>query len=472
DNVIEQISLKDPAYIIYTSGSTGSPIGILHAHRCLSNLIQWELHESGIQGGLRNLQYTALAFDVSLQEMLFSLISTGTLYLLSDEIRGDMRRLETFLIRNKLEVVFMTCSALSTLINFSDKIIEKASLKHIMTGGERLRLSGPLKKLLNKNSDITLYNFYGPSESHVMTSYPMNRKLGNLLPYPFIGKPISSIQVYILDENIATVPVGVCGEIYIGGAQLAMGYLNRSELTEQRFISNPFNPGEFLYKTGDIGRWSQEGNIEFIGRRDEQIKIHGNRVELREIESMIKKYPDIIDTAILVRETTEGNNELVAYIVGKSVKIDKLKVFLRGRLPSYMIPSYFVPIKRLPLNPNGKIDKKSLPIPENTLVHPVTEYVAPRNEIETKLTAIWQEILGKKRIGVHDDFFKIGGNSLNAISVITKAYKEFDIELSPNRVFVTSTIAGLSSEIEAINWVSNNEPSGSFEEGEVDEVTI
>lgn len=264
-----------------------------------------------------------------------------------------------------------------------------------------------------------------------------------------IGKPISNTQIYILDQYLQPLPIGIIGEIYIGGDGVARGYLNRLELTAEKFISNPFGEGK-LYKTGDLARYLPDGNIEFLERIDNQVKIRGFRIELGEIETTLNQFPQIKETLVIAKENEKGNQYLVAYlIIEKTILVREIRQFLETKLPDFMIPSAFVFLEKFPLTPNGKIDRKALPEPDFT-VNQDNEFIAPRNEIESKIAQIWQEILGFQKIGINDNFFELGGHSLLATQVVSRLRTIFQIELPLRYLFQSPTIAQLSQFIDTI----------------------
>jgi acyl carrier protein len=271
-----------------------------------------------------------------------------------------------------------------------------------------------------------------------------------------IGRPIDNTQVYLLDAYLQPVPVGVHGEIYVGGAGLARGYLNRDDLTAERFIPSPFRQGEVLFKTGDLGRYLPDGSIEYLGRRDHQVKIRGFRVELGEIESRIKEAEAVGNCVVVLREDRPGDSRLVAYYVereGQSVEISDMRRHLQANLPEYMVPQHFVELESIPLTPNGKVDRKALPKPETDGASE-QGYVAPRSETEQKIAAVWQEVLNREKVGVHDDFFELGGHSLLATQVMSRVNRLFNIQLPLLRFLEAKTIENLSEVIDIDLWNS------------------
>ena len=319
------------------------------------------------------------------------------------------------------------------------------SLEEIITAGEQLKLTKEINSLLEKG--ISIVNQYGPTEAHVVSSYTVPSK-NNLSDLPPIGKPVDNTQLYILDGKGKPVPAGVAGELYIAGVQVARGYLNLPELTEEKFVKDIFSNDENarMYRTGDLARWLPDGNIEYLGRSDDQIKIRGYRVELGEIESVLQKSELVKGAVVLAKEDKAGNKRLIGYVVPNgNGDFDKGTVdsYLRARLPEYMVPGVWVKLDSIPLNANGKVDRKALPDPDLSELLS-KEYTAPRNDTEEKLEAIWKELLGVERAGIYDNFFELGGHSLLVIRLISAVRKSLDIEITVNSVFENPNIKSLA----------------------------
>ncbi|HEY0133737.1 MAG TPA: amino acid adenylation domain-containing protein, partial [Nannocystis sp.] len=323
----------------------------------------------------------------------------------------------------------------------------------VTTTGEQMHLTAPVLALFRRLPQCTLHNHYGPSESHVVTAYTLPGDPDLWVPHPPIGGAIDNTRLLVLDASMNLCPVGVPGELYIGGLCLARGYWNRPALTAERFISDPHSddPTARLYRSGDIARWRPDGTIEYMGRRDDQVKIRGVRVEIGEVESSISRHPDVLETIVLAREDRPGERRLVAYVVMRSAGtgLAELRAFLRQSLPEVMIPAAIVPMSALPLTGNGKIDRRALPAPEDVTTPRTTPLVAPRSEIEAALASIWREVLRVDRLGVHDDFFELGGHSLAATQVFSRVRRIFGVELSFARLFTLPTIAALAAWIRA-----------------------
>ena len=437
------IDKESVSYVIYTSGSTGKPKGVEQTYVTLYNLLNWCLTASNLNHESNFALFSSFSFDMSLHDAFFTFCSGGELHVLSRETKQDLYLLKEYLIKKKIETLSLPYSALKLFFNkFTTEELESHSIKEIISAGEQLHINGGLRSFLSKNKKVTLYNFYGPSETHVVTgsSYQWNDKLPEKA---LIGKAISNTEIYILDVEEKLLPIGVIGEIYIGGWNLASGYLNHPELTAEKFISNPFQEGERIYKTGDLGRWLPDGNIEFMGRKDDQVKIRGYRIELGEIESVLQKKAEIDNVVVLVKEDENAEKQLVAYLTSvEELTTSDLRTYLKKTLPDYMLPSYFVLLEKLPLTPNGKIDKKALPSPEGLGLASGIEYVSPSTEIEKELVKIWSDVLkiATEKIGVKDDFFDLGGHSLRATTLASKIYQRLEVNVALKVLFENTTI--------------------------------
>jgi tyrocidine synthetase-3 len=449
--------LNDGSYVIYTSGSTGKPKGVLQTHRMLSNLIQWDIHHSGIETGLKYLQYSSFSFDASLHDLYFTLSSGGSAYIIKEALRLDYQALGKEIISKEIEVLSMPFSALNAFcMETSIEELENHKIKYIVSTAEQLHVNGGLKMFLEINPKVELHNHYGPSETHVVSSYRMGGQQGNIESRASIGKPLSNSSIYILDQNLNPVPQGVSGELYIGGSNLAIGYLNLEKETNEKFVENLFGPGK-LYKTGDQGYWRPDGNIVFIGRKDDQVKIRGYRIELGEIEHALQSHEKLEEVVVLANENYEGEKELVAYFTCKGeINTSELRSYLKRFLPEYMLPSSYVQLEAFPLTSNGKIDKKSLPNQKKSAHSGKAEYVAPRNAVEEKLVKIWEETLQRENIGIKDDFFELGGHSLKATKVVFRINKEFESGIKIGNLYNNSTIEDLSSVIDFVMNQKNN----------------
>jgi amino acid adenylation domain-containing protein len=436
------------AYVIYTSGSTGRPKGVVMTHSALANLLHWQLGQTPEPA--RTLQFTSIGFDVSFQEIFSTWLCGGTLILVNEEVRRDPPALLRVIDEARIERLFMPFAVLQHLALAADAPVR--SLRQVITAGEQLQKTEELTAFLERMPGVTLSNQYGPTEAHVVTAYLMEGSPADWPLSPPIGKPIGNDTIYILDARMQPAPVGVAGELYIGGTGVARGYLNRPDMTAEKFVPDPFSafPGARLYRTCDLCRYLSDGNIEFLGRIDHQVKVRGFRIELGEIESVLMAHPDVKEAVVLARQDNPGEKRLVAYLsaVGNvAINNSALREYLRGKLPDYMVPSAFVAVDHLSLNSNGKVDRKALPAPDTDLFS--EGFVGPRNAIEESLAQVWSELLHVDGIGVHSNFFELGGHSLLATRVTSRIRSAFGVELPISALFESPTIAGLADRISA-----------------------
>ncbi|HLP58795.1 MAG TPA: amino acid adenylation domain-containing protein, partial [Candidatus Deferrimicrobium sp.] len=436
------------AYVIYTSGSTGKPKGVMIENRSVINFIKGITDIISFQEGERILSLTTISFDIFGLETILPLTKGSTVIIGSAEEQRDAGLGSRVMIREDITIFQATPSRLQLFIQDLEPGENLKRLKYLLVGGEVFP-EALLAKLKQRTGGI-IYNVYGPTETTIWSTI---KEVGSSNKLN-IGKPLANTFIYILSRGGLPLPVGVAGEIRISGAGVARGYINRPELTQEKFTGNPFVKGERQYSTGDIGRWLPDGNIECLGRIDHQVKIKGVRVEPGEIENQLLKHLRIKDTAVLVKEDEAGDKSLSAYFVSDIVLSDtELRDYLLNHLPDYMIPSNFVQMDKIPLTPSGKVDRGALPGPE---AKKSGNYVAPRNEIEKKLVKVWSEILGKEpllvsqlqtSIGIDDNFFHLGGNSLKATVLASRIHKESNIRLPLAELFKKPTIRGLSEYI-------------------------
>lgn len=434
------IKLSDVSFIIYTSGSTGNPKGVIQTHQTLANLIQWDLTSSGLEFECTTLQYASFAFDAVLNDMFFALCSGGSLFVTQDNERYDFAILKSLIIAHKIQIVSLPFSVLSNFFGtFTNEELVGHAIRHIISTGEQLLIGANLKNFLLANPHVVLHNFYGPTETHVVTAYRMNGH-GEIQKRPSIGRPIANSGIYILDHKHQPVAIGIQGEVYIGGANLAYGYLNLDALTSDRFISVMLAGKEVnVYKSGDICKWLPNGMIEYIGRRDHQLKIRGNRIELKEIEKAVLSYPGIEKTAIIPKDDKQGNMYLIAYFSSSSrIEAQEMEAYLRTQLPSYMVPSFVISLETLPLTLNGKVDKSRLPEPETASADGHIGR-APQNTVEMLLCELFSSLLEKDDIAVDDSFFALGGHSLKGIRLISEIHKRFDVRVEFRTLFQSDT---------------------------------
>ncbi|HEY6922733.1 MAG TPA: condensation domain-containing protein, partial [Steroidobacteraceae bacterium] len=515
-------------YLIYTSGSTGRPKGTAMAHRAMVNLIHW--HRSSLGPATRQnvLQFAALSFDVAFQETFTTLCTGGTLVLLDEWVRRDARALMRLLNEQRVHRLFIPPMLLQTLAEYAHSTGElPLDLRDVITAGEQLRITPEITELfqqlnvedtpgsqgLSPNTSVNtaeqggagarakslaagrtkllggapacrLHNHYGPTETHVVTALTLAADPLQWPALPSIGRPIANARIYILDEQRQPVPIGVTGELYIGGVPLAREYLHHPELTQQRFIPDPFSHssdsmglGERplganaalggkpraainadnrsfrvrssparLYKTGDLARWRPDGTVEYLGRNDEQVKIRGFRIELGEIQSQLTRHPLVKDAVVVAREDSPGDKRLVAYVVPKAVEApssESLRTHLKAQLPDHMIPSAFVTLAHLPLSPNGKLDRRALPPPEQS-AYLSRQYEPPQGELEQTLASIWQSLLRLERVGRHDNFFELGGHSLLIVQM-KERLRQVGLSAEVRSIYTSPSIEALAT---------------------------
>jgi amino acid adenylation domain-containing protein len=440
----------DLAYVIYTSGSTGTPKGVLSPHRASVNRLSWMWRQWSFQPGEVCCQKTTLNFVDSVWEIFGPLLQGIPNVIIPDEVLEDPERLVETLTDHRVTRIVLVPSFLRFLFDSMPDLGSKIpDLKLWITSGEAItpQLARRFEEIL---PDATLVNLYGSSEVAADVTWYVMRNSQSLERIP-IGRPIANTQLYVLDPACNPVPIGVAGEIFVGGHGLAKGYLNNPDLTSQKFIPNPFSkdPEARLYKTGDRGRFLPDGNLEFLGRLDTQVKLRGIRIELGEIESVLCSHPSI-HAAVVAVSGAEGAERLIGYVVPNSsaLALSELRRFVREKLPDHMAPASFVLLETLPLLPNGKVDRRVLPAPDLAHQGLDRESIAPRNAMEEKLAGIMSEVLKVERIGVHDNFFEMGGHSLLGMQVVARVRKVFQVELSLRRLFEEPTIAGLCPAIE------------------------
>ena len=445
---IEGPQSRNPlTYIIYTSGTTGRPKGIRMPDKALVNLLHWHNDQRvKYDSDNRVLQFASINFDASFQEIFSALCYGGAVYLIDEARRRDMGLMLASIIDNSLNYLFMPYVVLKNLCAHAREFsLFPKSLTAIFTAGEQLRLSDDIREFEEKTG-AKILNYYGPSETHVVTAYEVNTSDYESKPLPPIGKPIANCSILILDKDLQLCSVGTYGEIYIGGAQVAHGYLNNDLLTQNKFIANPYstNAQERIYKSGDIGKWLPDGNIEFLGRNDDQVKIRGYRIELGEIEAILQKNELVKQVVVLARPAKSELMRLVAYIVpeGKFDR-DKIQAYLRNCLPEYMVPSIVMEIEKIPFTLNGKVDKRLLPLPDQS-DFVTNAFAEPTNEIERRLVVIWKDVLGVEKVGIHDNFFELGGQSLLAMRIVSAISREFKLAFSIKTFFQLLTIEQLA----------------------------
>ncbi|MEG3972562.1 amino acid adenylation domain-containing protein, partial [Microcoleus sp. T2B6] len=450
--IITCVTPKNLAYVIYTSGSTGKPKGVCCNHTGVLNLLDDFQSRKPISIGDKCSLWTSINFDVSVYEIFTPLLFGGSLLIPSDYLKLNSEAFFRWLFTNQIRSAYIPPFMVKEMVEWLNPLESKLFLQRLLVGVEPIyeRL---LVEIVEKVPELLIINGYGPTEATVCaTLYSVHPQIENYRNTP-IGKPVQNTQIYILDGYLQPVPIGIPGELHIAGVGLARGYLNRPDLTQEKFIPNPFSnkPSDRLYKTVDLARYLPDGNIEFLGRIDNQVKIRGFRIELGEIEAAIAQHPAIRETVVIVRENATNDKQLVAYIVlcqDLVPRISDLPYFLKQQLPDYMIPSAFVVLEALPLTPNGKVDRRALPAPD-LRKEQEKFFVAPRTPIEEMLASIWGNILSiESAVGVQDNFFELGGHSLLATQVISRMRDTFGIELPLRSLFEAPTIAELASRVE------------------------
>ena len=451
ENPSIHVCAENLAYVMYTSGSTGQPKGVAIRHTSIARLVFGNNYTSFGPDRVF-LQLATPSFDASTFELWGPLLH-GAKLVVAQVGLPDFRKLADLLQRNRVTTLWLTATLFNQLVDHTPQAL--AGVKEILSGGEALSVPHIRKAQAALGPDVQFINGYGPTESTTFaTCYriPSNIALDcDSIP---IGRPIANTQVYVLDAQRQLVPIGVPGELYIGGAGLARGYWNRPELTTEKFVLNPFSKDdqERLYRTGDLCRWRADGNLEFLGRLDDQIKLRGFRIEPGEIESVLNEHSDITQATVILRKDRTGDERLVAYYVpkeGKSLDSFVLRIHLRDKLPDYMIPAAFVELEAIPLTPSGKIDRQALPTPDDSRPQLETKYVAPSTPIEKQLANIWADVLGIENIGIHDNFFALGGHSLMAVRLFTRIESTFARRIPLAMLFQHGTVhhlAGLLAE--------------------------
>jgi len=438
--------VNDLAYVIYTSGSTGQPKGVEITHKALMNLIAWHHAAFQVTSSDRATQTASPGFDAAVWEVWPYLTAGASLYFPGESIRSQPDVLRSWLVEKQITISFVPTPVAERMLDLEWP--SNTALRFLLTGADTLYHYPPA------GLPFQLVNNYGPTESTVVATSGVVASRASC-ELPSIGRPIANTQIYILDSEMRQVPTGTAGDLYIGGPGLARGYRNRPDLTAERFVSNPYSeaPGERLYKTGDLARMLPDGQIAFIGRVDDQVKIRGFRVELSEITNTLSRHPAIRETVVIAREDKPGQKRLVAYVVlrpGIAVTNAGLRHFLGQDLPDYMIPAAFVTMDSLPLGSSGKVDRSELPsLAEGNILRDET-FISPRNPTEEQIAAIIGELLGLEHLGVNDNFFLLGGNSLLATQVIARVRESFDIEVTLLNVFDHPTVAGIAAVVEQL----------------------
>ncbi len=441
------ITPKNLAYVIYTSGSTGHPKGVMIDHSSLTNFIYstYDSYDGKFSLEDNGLSFANISFDASVIEFFLPLSFGGRLVLFPDEKMFNVIELAKIIVELSITFAYISPTLLKELYSYLLKA-ESVKLNKLFVGAEPIKNS-TLQEFMSLNPSMKILNAYGPTEATVCATTlrynPLSEKNQNVS----IGKPVSNCKIYILDQANNLQAIGVSGEICISGAGVGRGYINQPELTAKKFVKDPFNPEQHMYRTGDLAKWLPDGKILFIGRIDQQVKIRGFRIEPGEIENKLLQHPGVKETVVTVYTDQVGDKYLCGYFTAdEKINASQLRKHLSSELPDYMVPAFFKQIERIPVTANGKVHKKALPAPD--LTNTGVEYVAPSTELEEILTGIWQEVLNKEKVGIHDNFFELGGHSLKATTLTSKIHKELNVEIPLSELFLNPTIKGNANYLE------------------------
>ncbi len=438
---------QDLAYIIYTSGSTGQPKGVEITHEALLNLVDWHKRAFQVTPADRATLLASPGFDASVWELWPYLCTGASLHIPKDSLRNNAEGLRDWLLAQDITITFVPTPLAELMMGLEWP--HATPLRLMLTGADALRQYPP------KGLPFQLINNYGPTECTVVTTSGVVPACGPSGTLPSIGKPISNVQVLLLDENLKQVPAGATGELYVSGKGLARGYLNRPALTAEKFIANPFSaePGSRLYRTGDLAQFRPDGQIDFLGRTDDQIKIRGYRIEPGEIIAWLCRHPSVQASCAIARDNGTAEKELVAYIVTSresEPSAEELRRFLLLHLPEYLVPKIFVLLESLPLNSSGKVDRRALPPPNESNTLTSRSVAPPQTSLQEEVLSIVADLLGSHEIGVNDNFFIQGGNSLLGAQLIARLRKAFDLKIPLGMLFTAPTVAQLSAGIEQL----------------------
>jgi amino acid adenylation domain-containing protein len=452
DNPSRLVGPTDLAYVLYTSGSTGRPKGVMISHRAATNRLFGMQEDYRLSPSDVVLQKTPFSFDVSIWELFWTLMTGARMVIAKPHGHQDPGYLIDLIRRHGVTTLHFVPPVLDVFLQHP-QAASCYTIKRMFCGGESL--SCKTQQRFFEHLDAELHHLYGPTEATIDVTSWVCQRHSHLETVP-IGRPVQNVRLYVLDPQMNPVPVGAPGELYAGGVQVAIGYLNRPDLTAERFIPDPFNevPGSCLYRTGDLVRWRADGNLEFLGRLDDQVKLRGFRIELGEIEAVLARHPSVRQAVVLLREDRPGDKRLAAYIVPQPAEapftMTHVRRSLQDELPEYMVPSAFIVQKSLPLMPNGKVDRKALPALEVDREELQQSYIAPQTPVEELLAGIWENVLGVEKIGIHDNFFELGGHSLLATQVISRLRDAFAVELPVRSLFEAPTAAELGARIEGL----------------------
>jgi len=457
ENLPRSIDSDNLAYVIYTSGSSGKPKGVMIHHRALADRVEMLIQAYELHSHCRLLQFVSLSFDASAEEVFPTLASGATLVICRNPTEIPVTRFLEECERLQITALHIPPAYWYQFIDqlSPPKQYLPQSVSIFITGGESPSVEKLVSLMRLRKHDHRLILAYGPTETTITSAIhqlPSNPEKVSCLSRIPIGRPIENTQIYVLDERIKPSPIGVSGELHIAGISLARGYLNLANMTAEKFLPDPFTtrPGRRLYRTGDWARWTSEGNLEFLGRTDDQIKLRGFRIELGEIETVLAEHPNVKQSVLIVREGQPGETSLIAYVTGQQqdLNVDSLRSYLSERLPNYMVPNVFMIIEAFPINANGKIDRKALPAPRQGYRGSEQPFVASRSAVEMTITGIWSEIIGIETVGVFDNFFALGGHSLLATRVLTRIREAFGVDIPLHTLFKAPTVANLAMAVE------------------------
>ncbi|HEU4768434.1 MAG TPA: non-ribosomal peptide synthetase, partial [Pyrinomonadaceae bacterium] len=442
DDLNHPITNEQSAYVIYTSGSTGEPKGVVVPHRSVVNVLNSMLAQISLTPTDTMLAVSTLSFDIAVTEIFLPLMAGARVVIASREVAADAMELARLVTSSNATVMQATPATWRMLI---DTGWTGNSMLKVLSAGEAFdrRLADQLMATCAE-----VWNLYGPTETTIYSGVVQVTAAKGPVP---IGPPVTNTSFYILDQFTNPVPIGIYGELYIGGEGLAHGYLNRSELTAERFVPHPFSyePGARLYRTGDLVRYREDGKLEFGGRLDHQVKVRGFRIELGEVEAVLSRHESVRAAVVTAQEVRPGEQRLVAYVVGERLlSASEWRTFLIERLPEYMIPALFITLEALPLLPNGKVNRRALPVPDSSRPELRREFAPPENPTQARLVELWMNVLSLNRVGIHDDFFELGGDSILATRLVSRVRRAFGVELQLRELFWKPTVSDLAPLIE------------------------
>ncbi len=457
EHIRQKVLAEHLAYVIYTSGSTGQPKGVAVSHQAVTRLL-FNTNYIDLKSSDKIAHVSNVSFDAATFEIWGALLHGGQIIVVPKGIALSLQDFATYIREQEITTLFLTTALFNQLAGEVPQAF--SSLRHLLFGGEAV-VPKWVRAVLHNGPPKRLLHVYGPTESTTFASWYLVRDVPDEAVTIPIGHAISNTQTYVLDFNLQPVPTGIPGELYIGGDGLARGYLNRPDLTAETFVPHPFSdePGARLYKTGDLARYLPNGSLEFLGRTDHQIKLRGFRIELGEVEAILRQHPTVQETVAMIREDLSGDKRLVAYVIASQQlppTINELRRFLQQKLPDYMIPSTFVVLDAFPLTPNGKVDRRALPMPGQSRPELEEIFRAPRTPTEEMLADIWSQLLGFERVGIHDNFFQLGGHSLLATQLISRIRRTFAVELPLRILFEAPTVVQLAERIQMSHWAAQN----------------